>query len=233
MSTESKSNVFVSKATFKFLLDHDKTGKTTYTKLMKENFIENFINESMGKIFISRSESNTKVKGELKDSIKLDSSTFNNEIIETLNDNITNAAVYIGYTDGNFKNCDYLLIGEYDNQVISGRLYTSIDTDKSYGPLFASLADKIVEFGKSNRSVDSNLYKMMKRHKYTLVDESNKYLLFGKGHLADEEHKVTIKRDLDKLFNFMDISKKAVNEGQTGPIEFPVEELRYFKFIKK
>lgn len=212
-----------------YLIKHDKTGKTAYTPEEKAKIITNFLDNQIEHMFISKIENGTKIKGTLKDSVPFVVPMDKSEFIRL---NMLNAIVYIGYTDGNFKNCNYLLCGEIRKPSGISYLYTKIIFDEisEHGRLFSSLSEEIHRFGENHREIDSNLYKMMKRNKYELVNENQKSYLFGKGHMAEKTHKVTVKKDLDRLFTFMQISKNEILNDNFEPVEFDVNTLRYFKF---
>jgi len=204
----------------------DLTGKTGLSDSQKDLIFSEFVNNHVNKVYFTKLMQSVKVKGSLKDGALIDVSGYD------ISQSIKTALIYIGYTDGNFVWTDYLLISEGNDGTNDGYLYINIDKSMpQIGQVFSALNKQISEFGKSTTH-ESNLQKMMKRNKYRLVNKDQKAFLFGKGHMSAGNLKTIVKRDLDMLFEFMNLSKQKANSGDVSPVEFPIDNLRFFKFEK-
>jgi len=225
--------------TIEYFREHDKTGKTSYTKFDKEKILNDFFSDLKKSLFFSAEENATKVLGDLKGAYALDEPDEEN--LKLIRQSASNAVSYIGYTDGNFKYVDYILIGDFIQKVkieeveknVKVFLYWKIPKKDNMGNIMSALSDKIADVG-NQANTESNLYKMMKRNGYTLEKNEQKKFLFGKGHMVAGPDKVNIKRDLDILFGCMKKSKKAVEEKNLNPLDFTedLNKLHYFKFKK-
>jgi len=222
-----------------FFKAHDFTGKSGYSDDEKKKILNDFLDLVIENTYFSSKTTAFKVSSE--DDTMIHWKSENDKEIEILKDNLRLALVYLGYTDGNFKWTKYLLMSSGKVTLVdknddkkktehSGMFYLKLENSIGIGKVMSALANQIAEFGK-NEDVESNIMKMMKRNKYKLKNSKNKNLLFGKGHMADQSHKVQIKRDLDIIFKCMRKSKDAVNLNQdTSPQNFD-EELKSLQFF--